>query len=197
MGMNKLRAEQKAAYEAARADLEKGLTGLKMALKILSDYYAGDHDHEAAGGASEGIIGLLEVCESDFTKDLARTIADEESAVAEYEQMTKENEIEKTTKVEDVKYKTKESKRLDQDSAELISDRSTVQTELDATNEALDKMETQCIGFDSGKEVAETYASRKARHAAEIAGLKQALSILENETALLQQRRAHKLLRGI
>merc|ERR1719230_1522170 len=27
--MNKLRAEQTAAYEAARADLEKGLTGLK------------------------------------------------------------------------------------------------------------------------------------------------------------------------
>merc|ERR1712014_274996 len=106
--MNKLRAEQKAAYESARADLEKGLTGLKLALKILSDYYAGDHDHEAAGGASEGIIGLLEVCESDFTRDLARTIADEEAAVAEYEKVTKENEIEKTTKTQDVKYKLKE-----------------------------------------------------------------------------------------
>merc|ERR1719497_183826 len=96
--MDKLRAEQKAAYEAARADLEKGLTGLKMALKILSDYYAGDHDHDEAEGASSGIIGLLEVCESDFTRDLARTIADEESAVAEYEKVTKENEIERTTK---------------------------------------------------------------------------------------------------
>merc|ERR1719517_342652 len=75
--MDKLRAEQKAAYEAARADLEKGLTGLKMALKLLNEYYGGDHAHEAAGGAAEGIIGLLEVCESDFTRDLARTIADE------------------------------------------------------------------------------------------------------------------------
>merc|ERR1712228_1063523 len=143
--MNKLRAEQKAAYESARADLEKGLTGLKMALKLLNDYYAGDHDHEAAGGASEGIIGLLEVCESDFTRDLARTIADEESAVAEYEKVTKENEIEKTTKTQDVVYKTKESKRLDGDAADLIADRSTVQVELDATNEALAKLEDQCI----------------------------------------------------
>merc|ERR1711972_1030483 len=156
MGMNKLRAEQKAAYEAARADLEKGLTGLKMALKILSDYYAGDHDHEAAGGASEGIIGLLEVCESDFTRDLARTIADEEAAVAEYEKVTKENEIEKTTKTQDVLYKVKEFKRLDGDAADLIADRSTVQTELDATNEALSKLEDQCL------EKAETYAQRKA-----------------------------------
>merc|ERR1712228_1113292 len=171
--MNKLRAEQKAAYESARADLEKGLTGLKMTLKILSDYYAGDHDHEAAGGASEGIIGLLEVCESDFTRDLARTIADEESAVAEYEKVTKENEIERTTKTQDVTYKNKESKRLDGDAADLIADRSTVQTELDATNEALAKLEDQCIAK------AETYAQRAARHAAEIAGLKEALDILE------------------
>merc|ERR1712113_1243226 len=187
--MDKLRSEQKAAYEQARADLEKGLTGLKMALKVLSDYYAGDHDHDAADGASSGIIGLLEVCESDFTRDLARTIADEESAVAEYEKVTKENEIEKTTKTQDVTYKTKESKRLDGDAADLTSDRSTVQTELDATNEALSKLEDQCL------EKAETYAQRKARHAAEIAGLKEALDILENETALLQ-RHAIRRLRG-
>jgi len=188
--MDKLRSEQKAAYEQARADLEKGLTGLKMALKVLSDYYAGDHDHDAADGASSGIIGLLEVCESDFTRDLARTIADEESAVAEYEKVTKENEIERTTKTQDVLYKSKESKRLDGDVADLTSDRSTVQTELDATNEALSKLEDQCL------EKAETYAQRKARHAAEIAGLKEALDILENETALLQ-RHAIRRLRGV
>jgi len=188
--MDKLRGEQKAAYQSARADLEKGLTGLKMALKILSEYYAGDHDHEAADGASSGIIGLLEVCESDFTRDLARTIADEESAVAEYEKVTKENEIERTTKTQDVKYKVKEFKRLDGDVNELTTDRGTVQTELDATNEALAKLEDQCI------EKAETYEQRKARHAAEIAGLKEALDILENETALLQRHAVHRL-RGV
>merc|ERR1711957_663170 len=195
--MDGLRKEQNTAYLQTRADQEKGLEGLKLALKVLSEYYAGDHDHEQAQGAGDGIIGLLEVCESDFTRDLARTIADEETAVAEYEQMTDDNEIEKTTKTQDVRYKVKESKRLDQDSAELIADRSTVQNELDATSEALVSLENQCSGFDSGVEKAESYASRRARHEAEIAGLKQALNILENETALLQQRRSHKLLRGI
>merc|ERR1712238_584995 len=194
--MDGLRKEQNTAYLQTRADQEKGLEGLKLALKVLSEYYAGDHDHEEAEGAGQGIIGLLEVCESDFTRDLARTISDEESAVAEYEQMTNQNEIERTTKVQDVRYKVKESKRLDQDSAELIADRSTVQNELDATSEALVSLENQCSGFDSGVEKAESYASRRARHEAEIAGLKQALDILENETALLQQRSAHKLLRG-
>merc|ERR1712238_438850 len=189
--MDGLRKEQNTEYLQIRADQEKGLTGLKLALKVLSEYYAGDHDHEQAEGAGQGIIGLLEGCESDFTRDLARTISDEESAVAEYEQMTDDNEIDKTTKTQSVRYKVKESKRLDEDSAELISDRTTVQTELDATTEALDKMETNCVGFDSGKEVAETYASRKARHEAEIEGLKQALNILDTEGvsfALMQQR---------
>merc|ERR1712113_1221425 len=113
-----------------------------------------------------------------------------ESAVAEYEKVTKENEIERTTKTQDVSYKTKESKRLDGDAADLTADRSTVQTELDATNEALSKLEDQCL------EKAETYAQRAARHAAEIAGLKEALDILENETALLQRHVVRRLLRG-
>merc|ERR1719205_274249 len=135
--MNRLRQEGKVAYEHSRADLEKGLEGLKLALKVLSEYYAeSDKSHESADGAASGIIGLLEVCESDFTRDLARVISDEESAVAEYEKVSKENEIEKTTKTQDVKYKTKESKRLDEDSVELSGDRSTAQTELDATEES-------------------------------------------------------------
>merc|ERR1719245_1626113 len=189
--LNTLRAEEKTLYEKTRADLEKGLQGLKLALKILTEYYATeDKAHSAAEGAGNGIISLLEVCESDFTRDLARVISDEDSAVAEYEKVSKENEIEKTTKTQDVRYKTKESKRLDQDSAELSSDRSTVQTELDATQESLVKLEEQCI------DKAETYAQRKARHAAEIAGLKEALDILENETALLQQRQVRHHLRG-
>lgn len=187
--MDRIRQEQNKAYTAVRSDLEKGLTGLKMALKVLNEYYSGEHAHEANEGASSGIIGLLEVCESDFTRDLARTIADEESAVSEYDKETKENEIEKTTKTQDVIYKVKESKRLDEDTAELTTDRSTVQTELDAVNEALAKLEDQCI------EKAETYAQRKERHEAEIAGLKEALEVLETETALIQ-RRAVRRLRG-
>jgi len=189
--MDKLRQEGKASYTQSRADLEKGLEGLKLALQLLTEYYStSDKAHDEATGAASGIIGLLEVCESDFTRDLARVIADEESAVAEYEKVSKENEIDRTTKAQSIKYKSKESKRLDGDVADLTSDRSTVQSELDATVESLGHLEDQCI------DKAETYASRKARHASEIAGLKEALSILENETALLQQRAKRHQLRG-
>merc|ERR1712045_761756 len=118
-----------------------GLEGLKLALKVLTEYYAESvKAHDSADGAGDGIISLLEVCESDFTRDLARVISDEDSAVAEYEKVSKGNEIEKTTKMQSVAYKSKESKSLDADSSDLSSDRSAVQAELDATEATLAKL---------------------------------------------------------
>merc|ERR1719195_798923 len=97
--MDKIRGEQKAAYEESSSVLEKDLTGVKKALKVLNEYYSQEGKlHDSADGAASGIISLLEVVEADFSKNLAQVIADEEAAVAEYEKVTKENEIEKTTK---------------------------------------------------------------------------------------------------
>merc|ERR1719214_225472 len=107
--MDKLREEEKAAFDKNKPEMEEGLEGVKLALKVLRDYYAKeDKAHAAAEGAGAGIIGMLEVVESDFSKGLADMIATEDAAVAEYEKQTKENEIAKTTKEQDVKYKTKE-----------------------------------------------------------------------------------------
>merc|ERR1719486_1891353 len=106
--MDKLRQEEHATFVSDKADMEQGVVGVQAALKILRDYYASDKGHAAAEGAGEGIIGLLEVCESDFSKGLADMVADEETSQASYERATKENEIEKATKDQDVKYKTKE-----------------------------------------------------------------------------------------
>jgi hypothetical protein len=179
--MDKLRAEEHEQYISNKADMEQGLEGVKMALKVLTEYYAKDKAHDAAQGSGEGIIGLLEVCESDFSKGLAEYTGSEESSQAEYEQQTKENEIEKATKDQDVKYKTKESKDLDKSVAEATSDRSGVQTELDAVQKYLDSLHADC------DETADTYAEQVSRRSAEIAGLKEALSILEGEAALLQR----------
>jgi len=180
--MNEMRTSEHEAFVGNKADMERGLEGVKLALKILGEYYASEGKaHNAAQGAGDGVIGLLEVCESDFSKSLAEIMSSEESAQSSYEQQTKENEIEKATKEQDVKYKTKESKNLDRTSAELNSDRSTTQVELDAALEYLQKVEKRCIAK------AETYSQRLARRDAEIAGLKEALQILESETALLQQ----------
>merc|ERR1719401_3268476 len=106
--MDKLRAQENEDYTKNKADLEQGIEGVKIALKVLRDYYANDDKaHEEAQGAGQGIIGLLEVIESDFTKTLAEMISTEEAAAAAYDKQTKENQITKTAKDQDVKHKSK------------------------------------------------------------------------------------------
>merc|ERR1719168_288968 len=189
--MDKIRKAEHDAYVTNKADLEKGLEGVKLGLKILREYYAKeDKAHVAGEGEGTSIIGLLEVVESDFSKGLAEMSATESSAAFAYDQQSKDNEIEKTTKDQDVKYKTKESMDLDKAVAELTSDRSGVQTELDAVLEYLEKLKKICIAKP------EPYEERKGRREAEIAGLKEALEILESEAVLLQ-RNVRRALRGI
>merc|ERR1719401_87364 len=126
--------------------MEKGLEGVTLGLRILREYYATDDKaHAAAEGAGHGIIGLLEVIESDFSKALAEFITVERTAVETYDKETKENEIEKTTKEQDVKYKHQEAAKLDKAIGEASSDRAGVQTELDAVQAYLDSLAAQCV----------------------------------------------------
>jgi len=186
--MDKLREEENTAFVKNKAEMEEGLEGVKLALKILREYYAKeDKAHKAAEGAGAGIIGMLEVIESDFSKGLAEMIAIEEEAAAAYEKQTKENEIAKTTKEQDVKYKTKEAKSLDKQVAELSADLEGLQTELDAVLDYWKSLTEQCIAKP------EPYEERKKRREAEIAGLKEALAILEGEAALIQKRTVHHI----
>merc|ERR1712187_12600 len=150
---------------------------------------ASDSSHNSAEGAGNGIIELLEVVGADFSKNLAQISSDEDTSASEYEAVSQENELDRTLKEQDVKYKTKESKSLDKTAAELTGDRTGVQAELDAVLEYLTQLEGECIAK------AESYAARAERRAAEIAGLKEALQILASETALLQ-RRSRRTLRG-
>jgi len=189
--MDKIRAEEKAAFDTNSAEMEKGIKGVKLALKVLNDYYAkSDKAHSSADGAGSGIIGLLEVCESDFTKGLAEMTAAENTAASEYEAGSKENAITKATKEQDAKYKTKEAKGLDKDTAEATSDRSGVQDSLDAVLSYYKGLQGRCVAK------AETYEARKQRRENEIAGLKQALEILNGEAVLLQ-RSTKRGLRGV
>merc|ERR1719150_2051077 len=148
---------------------------------------AAPEHHEAATGAGGSIIGILEVVESDFAKNLATEEAEEADAQSEYEKTTQENEVTRTMKEQDVKYSTQEFKGLDKSIAEFSSDRETENTELSAVLEYYSEIKDRCIAKP------ETYEERKRRRAAEIDGLKKALSILEDETALTQRsQRGHK-----
>merc|ERR1712241_950327 len=188
--MDKIRLEEKETYAKAKAEMEEGIKGVQLALKVLRDYYAkGDKAHASDEGGGTGVIGLLEVVESDFSKGLIEMTSTEEAAQAAYDTETKENEIEKVTKEQDIKYKNEEANGLDKATAEATSDRSGVQEELDAVLEYLKGIEDRCIAKP------ESYEERVRRREAELNGLKEALSILENETSFMQ-RRTKRTLRG-
>merc|ERR1719245_2456530 len=201
--MDSVRQESRADYATAKADLELGLSGVRQALSILRDYYGSDsaamlqddtkfgafmqqpaapEKHAKSLGAGGSIIDLLEVCESDFAKNLAVEETEEADSQSEYEKITQENQVTRTTKEQDVKYKSQESKSLDTTMAEYSGDRETANTELSAVLEYYGKMKSRCIAKP------ETYEERVKRRAAEIEGLKKALTTLNEETAFVQRR---------
>merc|ERR1712139_588253 len=136
------------------------------------------------------------VCESDFTKAYQELKVQEANAQREYDEQTKENERAKGAKEVEIKFSTKEHLKMDENAKEVESDLENSQAELDAILAALDKINEMCIAKP------EPYEERKQRREAEIAGLKEALDILNNEAVLFQKntkharRHARRLLRG-
>jgi len=196
----KWRQETHADYLVAKEDLELGLSGVRKALTVLREYYAEGGaalvqqpevpQHSKATGSGNSIIGILEVVESDFADNLAKEETEEATAADAHEKYVQEYKLQKVTLEQDVKYKTQEFTGLDKQLSELSSDRDTTNTELSAVNDYYAKLKDRCIAKP------ETYEQRKARREAEIAGLKQALNILENETAFVQRRKGGKHMRG-
>lgn len=190
--MMKIRSDEKSLFNQQKPEMEQGIQGVKLALKILSDYFSqSGHAHIAQEGGSTGIIAMLEVVESDFTKGLAEMTAAEDTAEAMYQRQTAENSVEKKMKGQDVKYKTQAATKLNKDVTDLSTDREGVQAELDAVLEYRESLTKKCTYK------AESYSERSSRRAAEISGLKQALEILSNEVALIQESHGHRSLRGV
>jgi len=185
--MDSIRSEESAIYSKNKAEMEAGISGVQKALNVLRDYYSKDGSNQDSGN---GIISMLEVVESDFTKGLTEIEVAESTAAKEYEKTSYMNKVAKRSKSKDLEYKAKEAAALDKSAAEAGSDKDGVQAELDALFEYLEKLAKMCVAK------AEPYAKRDERRQAEIAGLKNALSILEGEAVLLQQSSSKRVLRG-
>lgn len=178
--MTDMRSKEHATFVQAEKDYSDGLEGVQMALQTLRDYYASKsfiqegagNDHSSAGGS---IISILEVAESDFSKLLTETREAEADAESKFDELTEANKLETTAKSGDIKYKTQEIGQLEKAVSENKDSRESVQEELDAVLEYLSKLNDQCIAKP------EPYEERKRRRDEEIAGLKNALQILEGD----------------
>merc|ERR1719498_1333437 len=132
----------------------------------------------AKGDVGSTIISVLEVAEGDFTEMLAEAEAAESEAQSVYDKLVQENAVVKATKQGDVKGKTAEVKQLEVAIGNYKEDKATTSDELDAVLAYLYKLKPQC------ETKVMSYAEKKAKREQEIAGLKEALTILSSDAFL-------------
>jgi len=188
----KLREAEKEKNADTISDAQEAQTAVAQALTVLKEFYAkaakatalvqqepppvfSDEPYQGMGAESGGIVGMLEVIESDFARLQANTKANEATAEKEYTDFMNDSEVDKTKKTSDVTHK--EAKK--QDEEHLLEtkkvDLEGTSKELNAAMRYFDKLKPSCV--DSGV----SYADRVARREAEIDSLKEALKILNGE----------------
>uniref|UniRef100_A0A7S0A6V8 Uncharacterized protein n=1 Tax=Pyrodinium bahamense TaxID=73915 RepID=A0A7S0A6V8_9DINO len=128
---------------------------------------------------SGGVVGMLQVVESDFARLEAETSAAEALAQKQYDEFMTDSKVDKAEKTKDIEHK--EAKKQDQSQA-LTTKREDIegtQKELDAALAYFDKLKPSCV--DTGV----TYEDRVARRKEEIQSLQEALRILNGEDIAL------------
>jgi chromosome segregation ATPase len=195
-----LRTKENTDYVKASTDFRDSAQAVAKAIEVLKTYYEGSFIQVSAknkqpefGSAKSDtastIISVLEMSEEDFTKLLAEAEATEDEAAAAYKKLMDENKVSKASKLAEAKGKASEKKSLSVELEHSKEDHGSVSEELMAVLSYLDKLKPQC------EEKAMSYAEKKAAREAEIAGLKEALSILSGEAVLLQSQRSLKVAR--
>eukprot|EP00421_Protoceratium_reticulatum_P019283 CAMPEP_0168376850 /NCGR_PEP_ID=MMETSP0228-20121227/10528_1 /TAXON_ID=133427 /ORGANISM="Protoceratium reticulatum, Strain CCCM 535 (=CCMP 1889)" /LENGTH=685 /DNA_ID=CAMNT_0008389839 /DNA_START=55 /DNA_END=2112 /DNA_ORIENTATION=- len=189
----KLRQEERAANAQTVQDARDAQAALAQALAVLREFYsrAGeatallqkqpeapeifDSPYRGMQGAKGGVIGVLEVIESDFARLEADTKAAEATAQKEYDVFMTDSRVDKAAKTTDIEHKT--AKKQDEVQAQTVrtADLEGTQKELDAALAYFDKLKPSCV--DAGV----SYDDRIARRKEEIESLQEALRILNGE----------------
>jgi DNA repair exonuclease SbcCD ATPase subunit len=189
----KLREEEKAKNTQTISDAGEAQTAVAQALTVLKEFYAKaaeatafvqtrqeppesfDEPYQGMGGKAGGVVGMLEVIESDFARLEADTKAAEASGQKEYDGFMSDSEVDKASKTTDIEHKTQKKQDEEQALTEKKGDLEGTQKELDAALAYFDKLKPSCV--DSGA----SYEDRVARRKEEIESLQEALKILNGE----------------
>lgn len=189
----KIRQDEHAQYTTSTTEWKASATAIANAMEVLQRYYAGSFVQmktarrvaelrapspsfgSSKGDAASGILGLLEVAESDLTRMITEAEAQETGAQRAHEELAQENRVTKAAKLAEAQAKRGEIKTLEVQLLNYKEDHSFVAKELDAVMAYLDKLKPQC------ETKVMSFAERTARREQEIEGLKEALQILGAE----------------
>jgi len=186
-----LRQAEKEKNTQTIKDSQEAQTALAQALTVLKEFYAKageatafvqqeppaifDSPYKGMQSENGGVVGMLEVIESDFARLEADTKAAEATAQKEYDTFMTDSKVDKEAKTKDIEHKT--AKKQDETQALTVKreDLEGTQKELDAALAYFDKLKPSCV--DAGV----SYEDRVARRKEEIESLQEALKILNGE----------------
>jgi len=125
-------------------------------------------------GTKGGVVGLLEVIESDFARLEAETAAEEIAAAKEYDSFMEESKIAKAEKSKEVDHKASRKQDKSSDLVSVEQDLQNTQKELDAATAYFETLKPKCL--DAGA----SYEEEKQRREEEIQQLKEALTMIDS-----------------
>jgi len=188
-----IRAAEKEKNTETIKDAQDAQTAVAQALVILKEFYAKaaeatalvqqkqeppaifDSPYKGMQAENGGVVGMLEVIESDFARLESETKAAEATAQKEYDEFMTDSEVDKAAKTKDIEHKTAKKQDQEQSLVSKNEDLEGTQKELDAALAYFDKLKPSCV--DSGV----SYEDRVARRKEEIESLQEALKILNGE----------------
>jgi len=189
----KLRNEENEENKATIADAKAAQAAVANALEVLKTFYAKagnatallqqqpeapeifDTEYKGMQSENGGVVGMLEVIQSDFARLEAETTAAENTAQEEFDTFKTDTDLDLKGKRKDIEHKTAKKQDSAQDLTSKKEDLTGTQNELDAALDYFDKLKPTCI--DSGT----SYEERVKRREEEIQSLKEALEILQGE----------------
>lgn len=193
-----LRKKEKAENEVTITEAKAGLEAVQEAITLLDHFYkaaakatvdlslaqgpaedapdtgfASGEAYEGAQGASEGVIGMLEVIKSDFK----RTVTETEKAEAQAEQDFLVFMTETGKSLAEKKVATEEkTKQLDDVQEKLSSDEESLRSQVELITTSIKEL----LQLKEACETGMSYEDRVARREEEMQALKQALCILDH-----------------
>jgi len=171
------------------SDAQAAQTAVAKALTVLNEFYAKaadatsflqqpetfDSEYKGMQGESGGVVGMLEVIESDFARLAGDTDSAEDSSQREYDEFMTDSKMDKAEKSKDLEHKAAKQQDQSQALLEKKGDLEGTQKELDSALAYFDKLKPSCV--DTGV----SYEDRVSRRKEEIASLRDALRILNGE----------------
>jgi len=190
-----LRGEEKEKNAATIADAQAAQTAVAQALTVLKEFYAKaaeatafvqqkagqepppifDSPYKGMQGENGGVVGMLEVIQSDFARLESDTAAEEATAQKEYDTFMSDSKIDKESKETDIEHKTTKKQNEEQALTTKETDLEGTQKELSAALAYFDKLKPSCVEADV------SYEDRVQQRKEEIESLQEALKILNGE----------------